>query len=497
MRLSHIIILFGMALLSTAGCKRFLDQEPLRQTSIKNVDQLQALIDNIPVTANVASGSADETNLTAAYSTDDTEIDPELYKESPSVAPLENILYYTFNIQQVADASLDALWTGEFRKIFLANTILENVEKVTGSEEQKGYVKADAHFIRAYSNWVLANYYCLPYSKDNLTTPGLPLKKSANVVESLKRSTLGETYEFILSDLNEAMKVAREDVDPLKRWRVTKRTVEAMFSRYYLFIGDYTKALEYSDRALASTTVSLKDYKTIVAGAPITYNNPPATLQVPQMYFWTNAESLYWPEFYYTRYTNNRSQFYMPSSSLLALFEGSNDLRYKWFMIENGGRRFGSVKREVIRYSFFSDGKQLPSGLTRAELILNKAEALARTNHIGDAMAAVNELRAMRFSSPTNLSAVNADQAISQVLNERRREFPFSMRWLDIRRFSVNNYPQDDVTVTRNFFKIGEGGVDVNTPQTYTLPTGSRRYMVPINGIDVNASGGQLQQNTY
>lgn len=497
MKVSHIILFSAIVLASNLGCKRFLDQEPLRQTSIKTVEQLQALIDNIPSTSSIANGSIDETNLTAAYSTDDTEISTELYKTYPSSFQLERIFYYIFDVDQIIGSASDPLWSGEFRRIFIANTILENVSKVSGSEQERAFVKADAHFMRAYSNWVLVNHYCLPYSQSNLNTAGLPLKKTAGVVEPLKRSSLAETYDFIVADLNEAMKVAREDVDPLKRWRVTKRTVEAMFSRYYLFTGDYTNALEYANKALSSGTVTLKDYKTIAAGIPVNYNNPAASLEVPEMYYWSNAQSIYWPEVYYPRFTNNTAQFYVPSASLRAMYEGVNDLRYRWFMIENGGRRLSVVTPETFRYSFFSDGRQLPSGLSRAELLLIKAEALARTNRAVEAMTAVNELRITRFTNPTNLTAANADEAIANVLAERRREFPFTMRWLDIRRYSVNNYPADDVTVTRNFFKVNAGAVDLTTPQTYTLPAGSRRYMVPINGIDINASNGQLEQNTY
>lgn len=71
------------------------------------------------------------------------------------------------------------------------------------------------------------------------------------------------------------------------------------------------------------------------------------------------------------------------------------------------------------------------------------------------------------------------------------------MRWYDIRRFSINDYAADDVTVTRDFFQVNAGSIDINTPKTYTLPVGSKRYALPINGIEIDASRGQIKQNEY
>lgn len=495
MKLSYITTLGISLLLTGTGCKHFLEQEPARQTTIKTVDQMRALLDN-PTSAG-GNGFYEENNNTVAFSSDDTEIPADVFAANVSRLGGDRLLYYTFDTEQIIGLSSDALWTGEYRKIFIANTVLDNLDAATGSQADKALVKADAQFQRAYSYWVLANYYCLPYSQANLKAPGLPLKKTSSMEESLNRATLDETYQFILSDLNEAMKVASVDVDATKQWRVTKRTVEAMFSRYYLFTGDYDKALEYANKALTSVSIVLKDYKTIAAGPNITYANPAASLEVPETYNWTAAQYIPWPELYYPRFSYTANQFYMPSASLRALYEGQNDLRYKWFMIENGGRRFSIVTPQVFRYVQFDDGRRIISGLSRAEMLLNKAEALARTNKPGEAMDAVNELRAKRFTTPTNLTAANADQAITNVLAERRREFPFSMRWLDIRRFSVNNYPGDDVAISRDFFQMNGNTVDVSTPKTYTLPVGSKRYAVPINGLDVSASNGQIPQNTY
>ncbi|MDN5287770.1 MAG: RagB/SusD family nutrient uptake outer membrane protein, partial [Mucilaginibacter sp.] len=113
------------------------------------------------------------------------------------------------------------------------------------------------------------------------------------------------------------------------------------------------------------------------------------------------------------------------------------------------------------------------------------------------AMTTVNLLRAKRLKTYVALTAIDKATALTQVLQERRRELPFSFRWWDIRRFSVNDDPSDDVVVTHTFFKMGVGTVDLTSTQTYTLPLKSTRYMVPINAVEISASQGQIEQNKY
>ncbi|RZM04945.1 MAG: RagB/SusD family nutrient uptake outer membrane protein, partial [Pedobacter sp.] len=191
------------------------------------------------------------------------------------------------------------------------------------------------------------------------------------------------------------------------------------------------------------------------------------------------------------------TQWTIPSTNLLSMYDQSNDLRFLLLMIPNGGRRFNVINPATYRYTYFDDGGFLPSGPTIAEVLLNKAEALARKGETVSALDAVNTLRAKRLKTYVALTANNPANALTQILQERRRELPFSYRWGDIRRFGVNETTSDDVTVTHTFYKMGVGSVDLNTIQTYTLPVKSLRYAVPINGVEITASQGQIEQNNY
>lgn len=479
---------FAAAILMTASCKKYLSEEPKKQASIKTVEQLEALVNN-------ATEFSKETNFTATYSTDDTEISKELYKNNVTAFTVNSLQRYVSATAGIENLATDELWTGEFKKIFTANVILKNIDLVSGDEASRQRVKADAHFIRAMSYWILVNNYCAPYAAANMNSLGLPLKRTVDYEESLKRATLQETYDFILADIEAAKKVAEADVDPRKTWRVSQKAISAFMSRYYLFTGDYDKSLAESNKALESATVSLVDYNTILPGRSVSYSNPAATLRYSQLNDWNAAKYLYWSELYYSRYQYTGEQWYLPSSALVALYDQTNDLRYKHLMIPNGGRRFNVVTPAAYRYTMFTDGSLLVSGPTRAEMLLNKAEALARQGDVQNALLAVNTLRQKRMSTYSALTASNKDEAIKQVLAERRRELPFVMRWYDIRRFSVNDYAADNITVKRDFYQVNRTGVDLSTPKIYTLE--SKHLVVPINGVEIDASKGQIQQNPY
>lgn len=491
--MNYIKIFTGgmLLLLSLTSCKKYLGEEPKKQTSIQNLNQLEALLNN-PVTR--------ESNTSAAYSTDDCEIPADLYKNNVSRFTIDYMYYYTFETEIITGLAADGLWADEYSKIFKANLVLANVDEVTGDPAAKAITKADAHFLRAYSYWVLANNYCQPYQPGvNDKEQGLPLKKTTLYEESLVRATLKETYDFILADIAEAQKTAIDDVQDKLRWRLSKKAISAFLSRYYLFLGDYDKCLEHTNDALGSTNAKLVDFKTILAGNSNSYTNPVAKLEYSELNDWGTSKYYYWKEQYYTRYAYVATQWFLPSSSLIALYDQTNDLRYKWFMIPNGGRRFSVVTPPAYRYTMFDDGRSLVAGPTVAEMLLNKAEALIRKSegNIVAALEAVNMLREKRLTNIDPLVATTAADALKKILEERRREIPFAMRWYDIRRFSVNTDPSDDVTVTRNFFQVNLGAIDVNTPKTYTLPVGSRRYAVPINGVEIAASKDQIEQNKY
>lgn len=489
-RLIYILIVAG----ALGGCKKYLGEEPRKQASIQTAEQLETIINN-----NTIFVSNNGTNNALYFSTDDTDFPVEAYTANPAVWSVDGLMHFIFDVDGVAGASNDAFWAAEYRKILHANAVLENVDKVSGDEQIKNQLKADAYLIRAFSYFELANTYCLPYSSENENSMGLPLKTKSDYGESLKRSTLKELYKLIEDDLIRARSLAWSEVNPRLQWRASKHAAAAMLSRFYLIKGEYEKALNEANIALESSVVTLVDLNTLQPGRAQSLPWAPGiVLNYSELNDWGAALHLYWKEFYFTRFAYNSSQWQIPSNALLNLYDQTNDMRFKWFMIPNGNARFQITSPTLYRYTIFDDGRRIPLGPTISEMLLTKAEALARLGQVQDAMQTVNILREKRMKISLPLSAATKTEAITAVLNERRREMPFSMRWYDIRRFSVNEDPNDDVTVTHVFYPIENGAVKTSeSPRTYTLAPGSLRYAVPINQFEVVNSREEIVQNKY
>lgn len=497
-KIKYIVSIQALILLSFTSCKKYLSEEPRAEASIKTVEQLDAMIDNAALFTYDGGGTIGNDNNAGIWITDDTEIPIEAYRNLPSIVRIDYLYYYTFKPTEISSRASDAFYSGMYRQIFTANVILNNVDNVTGSQTSKDEIKANAHFIRAYCYWVLANQYCLPYGfGKNENANGLTIKRTTGYEESLRRSSLKDTYDFILQDLEESKKTSQDDIDPKKPWRVSKKAISAFLSRIYLFTGNYDQALNECNSALTSNSAQLVDFRTIKAGNSVDYSNPSVKLTYSELNSWTEAKFLYWKEFYIPRFTRNVAQWYMPSEDLISKYDKNNDLRYKWLMIENGGRKFSVVSPSLYQYTYFFDGRHIPTGPTVSEILLNKAEILARKGNISDALIEVNKLREKRMANSSPLIATNTETAIKVILEERRRELPFAMRWYDIRRFSINDYTGDDIKVKHKFFKVELGKVDMDQTLDYELPIGSLLYALPYNAVEIESSQGQIEQNKY
>lgn len=512
MRLRTYII--GLLALASVSCNDWLAEKPSKTTSltVETTDHLEYLLNGFGT-------FCEEANNTAVYSSDDYGLYTEMYDVNNSTYRVEATEFATWDIDNLPNESYDGFWTGEYEKIFTANMVLEYIPQVSGNEATKANLEAEAHFIRAYSLWELANTYCLPYTGDNGDELGLVLKQSTSFEESTARATLAETYALIESDLEAALKINTEltmQNNKYRIWRASLPAVHAFAARYYLFRGNYEEALRYANLALEKHG-ELIDYNTEMRYS----NNKPTFVINPGTEEEETVEILYpytydssrgdaniefeWKEFYYFRMLQNNSWWYIPSRELMDLYDKDYDLRWKYHYVDNYSYTMGltSPAYEWPGYVFFGDDC-MPSGPTVAEMLLIKAECQARQGNFAEAMVTVNQLRAARMDNTApadriNLSASSQQEAIAQILEERRREMPFSMRWFDIRRLNSNDDPNDDVgALTRTFYPYTSSSIlDKEAVKTYTLEKNSRRYAQPILNSEIQSSQGAIRQNTY
>lgn len=442
--------------------------------------------------------------------TDDFALIPEMFERNAFVMTPVGVQNAVWDIDNLIKQEYDELWSGEFNKILNANTVLSVLSSVAGSDAEKEELRKEAHFIRAYSNWTLAQEYCLPYNEANKAELGLPIKRTISFKESGKRASLADTYQFIEDDMKEALTTNVKFTAGSKNrvWRISKPAVYSFAARFYLSKNMYEKALEYAQLALTEHS-AMVNYNTDMSYAEpstkITVDGSVFEVKYPFTYKNGVESGVAWKEAYYFRTLQYSVGWFIPSESLLRLYDQTYDLRYRYHIVEHFSYIKGlkSPSYDYPGYMFLGRW-DLPSGPSVAEMLLVKAECFARQGNVTEAMDAVNILRANRMdrSAPANvinLSASSPDEALTKILEERRRELPFTMRWFDIRRLNSNDDARDDVgDLSREFFDYNRTGAIVSSQKrVYTLPKNSRRYARPIISYEIQANGGELLQNKY
>ena len=177
----------------------------------------------------------------------------------------------------------------------------------------------------------------------------------------------------------------------------------------------------------------------------------------------------------------------------------NNDLRYYFYMLPDFSLRYAqkTTNGRIPGYcQFFMD--TIITGPTTAEMNLIIAECIARSSDWSGAMAYVNNVRKNRIRKEvyTDLTASSQADAVKKVLQERRREMPFGMRWYDLKRLNALD-PANKVTITRSYYEYNATTVKTDVPKEYTLTPDSRHYALPISSDEISKSGGEIQQNTY
>jgi hypothetical protein len=344
-------------------------------------------------------------------------------------------------------------WDNSYRVVFTANTVLQTPVSIgpgTGEEADWNFVRGEALFFRAFAFYSLAQVFAPAYNDSMASTDlGIPLRLTANVDEKIFRSTNGQTYARIIDDLT----VAAGMLPANPGWfptRPAKSAVYGLLSKVCLSMGNYTRAQSWSDSCLQIQS-ALMHYDTISQTAPL-----PFYRFNPEVIF----SAIYFPN---KPVTSGRS--YTDSSLFNSYVPG--DLRKKLFF-KNGRLFFGHYDEQG--YGF--------CGIATDEIYLTRAECYARMGNTAAAMTDLNTLLQTRWATGSFMpyTATDANDALNQVLSERRKELVFrGTRWTDLRR--LNKDPRFAVTLYRT-----AGG------NTNTLPPNDSRYTyaIPDNVMAMN-----------
>jgi len=151
-------------------------------------------------------------------------------------------------------------WLQGYKTIGICNNILKHLDVV--NEDDRERVEAEARFIRGVVLFEMVKLYAKPYTAGNVTTNlGLQLVTEPTVdgqitdVNFVPRSSVQETYDFILDDLT----FAKDNLPNSNSVYATKTVVSAFLSRVYLQMENYTAARDEANAVIGSNRYELVD----------------------------------------------------------------------------------------------------------------------------------------------------------------------------------------------------------------------------------------------
>ncbi len=448
--------------MSSCSTDDFLDVKPTGVVIPESVEDFEGLLQSPEMHTYYW------TNLN--YWDPDVLLSEEMLNLIQSAKSLVNMYKWADNIYTLSEDDKD--WNKAYSNIYVFNTIINEIDNAPLgllTETDRIRVKGEAYGQRAMEYFLLACEYAPAYSLVSREEPAIPMPLEADITVDVPRSTVGEIYERILSDLKiaEPLLVNAPAINEAANFRPGKASIKGMLALISLHMGDFAAAKSYSSEALALYN-HLYDYTTF---SNVTPGDAWSGLNIGDFKYGVNDKSVIWSRI------NQRSYSYpydghLYHPDLRALFDPINDQRYVLFNSSETDPSGGFGNLNVSPYvAYASKDKASQAGLSVANLTLVYAEACIRTKDKDGAVNALNTLLVKRIKNFTPLVASDfADNAtiLDKVKDERRKELMATgNNVIDLKRYHALG--ETIPTFTR-----------VINSETYTLEPGSSKYVLPI-----------------
>lgn len=320
---------------------------------------------------------------------------------------------------------ITAMWTAIYRQIDRDNVILQRVPDVAAmADTAKSSVMGEAYFLRALSYHNLVKFW------GDVPMPLTPVSVAADAA-SYTRTPALQVYTQILSDLDKAATMITNTSDTR---RATKMAVNAIRARVLFYRAsvagasagaDYQGALDAANLVLAG-----RDTLTVPFANLFTATGTSTSEDVFRVSFTpseSNSLGYYW--LYAGRHegrpTTNLKNAFDPTDARLPLTLGPRSSTSSTLQGTKWPTTVGAEHPHVIRL---------------AELVLIKAEALARLNRLPEAVDEYNKVR-IRAGLPKQVFGVDVQtqaDVLAAILLERRRELALEGdRWPDLVRLGM------------------------------------------------------------
>lgn len=491
----------------------------LNEETIATVDGMQSWLDGA-VYGSLSNGS--EIQFTGIF-TDETSV-----AASNGGSDLET---HRFNLNSDSGYAF-GIWYGRYQTINRVNRLLRIADRIVPADaaETAAYneILGQARAIRAYNYLQLLAFYAPDMSDMNSLGIMFVADAVAEAGDDFPRVTNGEVFAAMEADLNYAF----DNVNNTDIQYVTKRMVNALRARMYLYKGDYVLAKQYAQDVIATGSL------TIATPVP---NNAPTNPAIAAPGAWntafynaTNPPSPYrkmWADvapgeviFALSRPASGGGE------SLAALFTQNATTANgspRWEMSRALFNKFIEVPGDVRRYAFLDPTSTINPNydqpgvnyIATDKLIIDKypgrtgaslrndakifrmsemyfilAECLANegnlngaTNSVASVLKQVRDARNFLGPQPEPTYA-SATEAYADILLERQKELCFEgHRYVDVKRIGALG----NVKITRHFTDDQIDGVPLS------IENDDYRMTMPIPRAELTANSGLGQNPGY
>ncbi|MBK8140785.1 MAG: RagB/SusD family nutrient uptake outer membrane protein [Chitinophagaceae bacterium] len=381
-----------------------------------------------------------------------------------------------------------------YRCIGNANAVIENVDKLVGTQADKNRLKGEALTMRAWAYFYLVQIYGKRYDATTTNSQlgvSMPLSSTQS---KLPRSTVEEVYTQINKDLTDAVAAFGTASAPRNKSHLSLRAAYAIWARVALTQQKWALAAQYANQVITLGGFSLMSNVQYQEG----FNNITNPEWIWGAFVQDDQGDTFGSYLAQISYNGNTSYIRgVPKRINSALYNliTATDVRKKMWEPSPNATNFPLPTTAFARTPYMSRKfsiRNLPTigdvpYIRLAEMYLIIAEANARIpgNEV-QARAALFTLAVNRDPSYT-LSTNSGAALLNEILVQRRVEFwAEGHRWFDLKRMDM----PVDRTVVPNYVPASAGGV-MQVP----APSASNLWEFSIPTAEIQGNPNTVQNN--
>jgi starch-binding outer membrane protein, SusD/RagB family len=323
------------------------------------------------------------------------------------------------------------IWSQAYANINSANAVLDNLGTLTNLDPAtRDELQGEAYFVRALMYHDLVKYFGdVPIRLHPTTDP--------NAGSTITRAPVSAVYDQILLDLDSA---ASRISDSSSTTTASGGAVRALRARVLFYRGDYVGAEAEAHAVETDFGYDLApNYPDLFS---TTGNSTPE--DIFKVIATVHADQQSFLSYDYFAKAVGGTYLLRPTNDIMAAYQPGfdydeddpsdwhpTDVRGEWNIQFAGSRKYGAKYRSIT-------GTENFPVLRLGEIILIRAEALARLNQLPQAVSQLNLIQARANATIFVLGSNTQQQVIDAIVAERRLELAFEGdRWPDLVRLGI------------------------------------------------------------